>query len=109
MTADCMADMLIDLIKGMVARLPDEIVEAVKRATANMNDLIKRWAQLIKMISQLKEDAGRVGGVSPTFDGKVVATLEHVIHDLDSHDRVVSWHNLTEAQLHLCLLTSCTV
>ena len=69
---------------------PNDIIQAVEMLVTDMGDLVKLWARLIKMVSQLKEDAGRLTAESPGFDGKVMATLEHIICDVDSRDKTVS-------------------
>ncbi|KAL4063991.1 hypothetical protein V8B97DRAFT_1876403, partial [Scleroderma yunnanense] len=65
----------------------EDIIQAAQTAVDSMGGLVRWWAELIEMISQLKEDAVRVVAVSPTLDSKATATLESLIQDLDSHDR----------------------
>ncbi|KAL4063995.1 hypothetical protein V8B97DRAFT_1876363, partial [Scleroderma yunnanense] len=65
---------------------PEAIIQAAETAVDSIGDLVKWWARFIEMISQLKKDAAHVVALSPTFDGKVMATVEHIICDLDSHD-----------------------
>lgn len=89
--------MSIDLNRreNLWSHTPNEVIQVVEMLVANMGDLVKLWARLIKMVSQLKEDAGRLAVGNAGFDGKVMATLEHIICELDSRDKTVSWHKLT--------------
>ena len=97
MAAHYMTNMQIDLNwwENFRPHAPDEIIQTAEVLATDMGDLVELWARLIKMVSRLKEDAGRLAAGSPGFHDRVMATLEHVINDLDFRDKTVSWYNLT--------------
>lgn len=78
-----------------------------EKLATNMSGVVQTCNRLIEMISQLKKEAVYVE--IPGSNDKTMAALKTVIRDLESRDREVSWHNLTENQLTLYLLTSWAV
>jgi len=88
-----MAD--LSRFNGMAAAPPNQAIP--EKLATNMSGIVQTCNRLIEMISQLKEETVYVE--SPGFNDKAMATLGTVIRDLESRDREVSWHHLTENQL----------
>jgi len=95
----CMADM--SGVDGMAVTPPNPDIPA--ELATNMSRIVETCNRLIEMISQLKDETVYVA--SPGFNDKAMTTLGTVIRDLESRDREVSWHHLTENQLTLSLLS----
>jgi len=90
-----MTNMSIDLNRrdNLRPHTPNEIIRVAKMLVTDMGDLVKLWDRRIEMASQLEKDAGCLAAGSPDFHDKAMATLEHIIRDLDSREKTVSWHS----------------